>query len=776
MKFIERISRRHLIKLMILTWPAAYRPISLLADAGPSTSVGSSGNKPTPAHPRLFYNSASLEHLRKWFASDAEADAALKKRGEELLAAEFISESTAKTGPGQQVSFGLPGNQMSEMGLTLGLLYHLTGEKRYADKLREAMFYYAGYTAWTAPGFPHRSPPWYSELDTSSFAFGYATGYDALHDFLSEADRKKLGEVMVKMAVLPILNDWVLPGTRIHSLDSMGHNWWGVCVSGAGLCALALLGDEPHAQGWIDAIDAGYKQWFHYQGNVLQNRVANFERSGPSYEGLNYTNYAVQEYLHYRLAWQNTYPGKAAARMEPLEHLSRYHLHTLYPTSSGSYTVNFNDSRLDIDSTLVELLLIACGLGTAETNRFLELAHTHPQGALVSLLQQYPKPSPAAEAPNSCIYPDMGWAMLRSSWENDATLLAMKSGYTWNHAHADAGSFILFKQGAPLIIDSGTCAYHRREYSTYYRQSKAHNVILFNGSGQPESDILRGCKFSGHLHSLIDGLGLKYIYADATGPMARWFTRNYRHWLWSGDVILIFDDVRAHEPGQMDWLLHYEGQYAARPDGGVNLKNGEAEAVLKILHPPTQIREEKGLADHNPDKEIPYLAFSPEAPAQSCQFITALCLSPNAVPEFELFKGEDYIGVRMRTADAVEECYLNIHAINSPDTLRLKIGDWTTDGYLLHLKRAKSGGQPVQRFFLGNGSYLRHKGQSVIESLSKLTACWSPSGDSLEIFSDDASDRIAVAAERAPQSIQWNGREVAVRYNSQTKLVSLQGE
>ena len=47
--------------------------------------------------------------------------------------------------------------------------------------------------------------------------------------------------------------------------------------------------------------------------------------------------------------------------------------------------------------------------------------------------------------------------MLRSSWENDATLLAMKSGYTWNHAHADAGSFILFKQGEPLIIDSGTC-------------------------------------------------------------------------------------------------------------------------------------------------------------------------------------------------------------------------------------------------------------------------------------------------------------------------------
>jgi len=68
----------------------------------------------------------------------------------------------------------------------------------------------------------------------------------------------------------------------------MGHNWWGVCVAGAGLCALALLGEDPRAQEWIAAIDAGFEQWFNYRGNARQNRVATFERSGPSYEGVNY--------------------------------------------------------------------------------------------------------------------------------------------------------------------------------------------------------------------------------------------------------------------------------------------------------------------------------------------------------------------------------------------------------------------------------------------------------------------------------------------------------
>ena len=776
MKFVDKISRRSLIKLMMLTSPVMSRPVSLLAEIVPNAfnagrDVG--GGQPPP-HPRLFYNSASLERLRQWLAADATAQAALVNSGEELLAADFISEQVAMKGPGQQQNFFAPGDQMSEMGLTLGLLYRLTGEERYADKLKKAMYYYAGYARWTASGFPHRSPPWHSELATSKFSFGYATGYDALRDVLSDSDRRKIAEVMVNKAVLPILKDWVLPATRIHSLDSMGHNWWGVCVSGAGLCALALLGDDPRAQGWIDVVDAGFQQWFGYQGSALQNRVATFQRSGPSYEGVGYTNYGVHEYLHYRLAWQNTCPGRKAAPMEPLDHLSRFFLHTLYPTSDGFYTVNFNDSSLEADSTMTVLLLNACGLGTPEASRYLDLVQTDPDSTMLPLVRQYPRPPAAVEVPDCCAYPDMGWAMLRSSWENDATLLAVKSGYTWNHAHADAGSFVLFKEGSPLIIDSGHCAYYRPEYTSYYRQSKAHNVVLFNGAGQPEGDLFVGCKFPGHLHGLIDGLGLKYLYADATGPMARWFVRNYRHWLWTGDVILILDDIRAHTPGQLDWLLHhnYDGEYKLESGGGVRIKNGAAEVMVKMLYPPAKIHEAKGLADGHPGREVPYLVFSPDDPAQSCQLITAICLNPEAVPKFEILKDQGYIGVRMRTPDVVEEVYLDRRAIRSPGTVSINVGEWATDAYLLHIKRATGGNQSVQRFFIGDGSYLRHKDRSLIESLSKLTACWSP-GEAPEIFTDSASDFIQIAADRPTSSVRWNGRVITGNYDPATKLVVL---
>ena len=769
----ENISRRDLIKLMVLAGPLMYQPTALLADVVPGQPAKSEmGADRRLGHPRLFYNATSLEHLKQTLATDSAAMDSLKKHGEELLAASLIPETTAMHGEGQHASYGQPAKQMSEMGITLGLLYHLTGEKRYADKLREAMLYYTNYARWAGQSFMHRSPPWHSELDTATFSFGYATGYDALHGFLSEPDRKTIADAMVRLAVLPTLNDWVLPGARIHSFDSMGHNWWGVCVAGAGLCALALLDDDPRAQGWIDAMDAGFEQWFNYSGNFLENRVPSFERSGPSYESVAYTNYAVSEYLHYRLAWQNTYPGRKPAHMTPLDHVARYFLHTLYPTSTGYFTLNFNDCALGTDTSTSILLLIACGLGTPEATRYLELVHSNPQGALFPLLRQYPKPAAATDVPDSCIYPEMGWAMLRSSWENDATFLAVKSGYTWNHAHADAGSFVLFKQGSRLIIDSGTCSYNRPEYSTYYRQSRAHNVILFDGAGQPKDDILNGCKFPGHVHGLVDGLGMKYVYADATGPMARWFLRNYRHWFWSNDVILIIDDVWAHTAGQMDWLLHYEGKYTTAADGSIRLKNGPAEAVVKMLYPAIKLREDMGLADHDPDKQVPYLVFSPDAPLQSRQFITAICLNPDAQPKFEILEEQDYLGIRMQTPEGVEEFYLNLRAIRTPGTISVKMGEWVTDAYSLHFKYVAADDKTVQRFFVVNGSYLRHEGRSMFESLTKRTVCWQP-GDPLEIFSDSTSANIQIAAKNLPRSVNWNGRPVSIQYDQQSDLVSV---
>lgn len=775
MDISESISRRSLIKLMALASPAICGSTSLLAGAASSEAAAA---KPAGEghlrRPHIFYTAESLAQMKHMLAGNAALDAAMKQRGDELLAAEFVTEKVAEIGGGQQANYHTPANQIQEMGLTLGLLFHLTGDKRYAEKLRQALLYYTHYVRWAGPGLIERFLPWHSELDTTTFSIGFSAGYDALHEYLSEADRKTIAEGMVRLSILPTLDDWILPGARVHALDSMGHNWWGVCVAGGGLCALALLGDDPRAQQWIDAVDAGYEQWFTYPGNVLQNRMPTFERSGPSYEGVGYTNYGVSEYLHYRFAWQNTFPGRKAAHLEPLDHLATFFLQTLYPTSTGHLTINFEDCSLKDDTTASVLLLIACGLGTPDAARYLACVHTNPNDVLLSLLRLHHQPTVHGEAPTSIMYSRMGWATMRSSWQNDATMLAMKSGYTWNHAHADAGTFILFKQGMPLVIDSGTCSYGRREYTTYYRQSRAHNVILFDGQGQSTEDLDHGCKFPGHVYSLIDGLGLKYVYADATGPMARWFTRDYRNWLWSGDVVLVLDDLRANTTGSLQWLLHYDGASTANADGSVTLKNGPAEAVVKMLYPASnQHHEEIGLADHDPDRKIPYLVFTSDAQDRLRQFITAICLDPAAVPQFEFLQGLNYIGVRVTTKDAVEETYLNLRAIDGSIHMNSAVlmGEWLTDAYILHLSRPATPGAEVRRYFVSDGSYLRRGSVSLLESLIKLTACWSH-GEPLEVFTDNKSPTFQLAAERPPQRALMNGKPVPTTFDRMRKLAA----
>ena len=56
----------------------------------------------------------------------------------------------------------------------------------------------------------------------------------------------------------------------------------------------------------------------------------------------------------------------------------------------------------------------------------------------------------------SVCYDKIGWAIFRDSWEEDATMLAVKCGDTWNHAHADAASFVLYKDGVNEIYDAGS--------------------------------------------------------------------------------------------------------------------------------------------------------------------------------------------------------------------------------------------------------------------------------------------------------------------------------
>ena len=136
-------------------------------------------------------------------------------------------------------------------------------------------------------------------------------------------------------------------------------------------------------------------------------------------------------------------------------------------------------------------------------------------------------------------------------------MLAIKCGDTWNHAHADAAHFILYRKGEDQIYDAMTLSYSDPLYLKYYVQSEAHNVLKFEGKGQDYRDNYKNhAKLPGKLCNYVDEAGFRYIVADGTGPMSRWFRKHHRHFLWLDGFILIYDDVECYENGEVNFLLH----------------------------------------------------------------------------------------------------------------------------------------------------------------------------------------------------------------------------
>lgn len=634
----------------------------------------------------------------------------------------------------------------------LGLAYRMTGDQKYAIKIKQVLVMLCQKPHWEGEELLNRNPPWNAGLQLAENCYKAAVGFDCIADFLSEKDRISIAGSIIKLGIKPALGDWVSGDNRIHSLNSMGHNWWSACVFMAGVASLAIVKEERQAKVWVETVARASLEWFNFSGDVLNNKPRTFDREGGFYESIGYASFAMKEYLLFRLAYTNTFSGQKPFEIPLLNKVGDFFINSTYPTSGLSMMLNFGDAHVDNRDWYPILLLMANGYDK-------ERYHW-----LLNQLQQQVKPNDRyflsafglaynqekvqkkvvqnPDLPESKLYSDMGWGMLRSSWQKDATLLAVKSGDTWNHAHADANSFMLFYQGQNLLTDGGTVFYNSPQYSDYFFQSQAHNVVLFNGEGQSRDDEYFGVKTPGKLYNLIDAGNLKYIYGDATGPTSQNFDRNFRHFLWVGNVILIIDDLKAHEAGKMEWLLHYGDAEAKKEGLNIKVSKEKAHVFVRPLFPETLVDAgfphdfpekmilsvKEGIHDHTNNVKENYYSIAVPEKLKQTKGITAIILpeeKDSNLPKIEKIEGKGMIGVKITQNGIVTNVYLNILADgrmmgrNSNNSF----DGWETDAYLTAIsypQNKQNDPTHVSQYFISNGSYLRKNGTAMLNSLSKV--------------------------------------------------------
>ncbi|MBP0903860.1 heparinase II/III family protein [Mariniflexile gromovii] len=691
--------------------------------------------------------------------------------------------------------------------LLLGLVYRMTGEEKFASKLKGLLLDYGSKKTWEGSTLLKRNPPWQGGLGTSHTSYDIAVGFDCIYNYLTVPEKEQIAKDIVRLGITPARYDWLEPNTNMHTYDTMGHNWWSACVYMSGLASLAVRNEIPEAKKWAQDSHESSVEWLNFTGSVLQNKPPTFDRDGGFYESVGYAAYGTSQYLLFLYAYANVLPDAPKIESSVVDKIGDFFINTTYFVEGGKdLAVNFGDSKIIANGNRIVRLLWNLGYQNKDyawyMNHVTNAEHNDSSSAEALILNPGSAIKDAtisSNRPKSTLYQDMGWATMRNSWDDNASMLAVKSGFTWNHAHADAGSFILFHKGKNLIIDSGTGSYLNPLFTEYYCQSEAHNVVMFDGKGQNRNDPYFGSVNSGSLHNLVEGKDFKYLLANATGPYSHILARNYRNFIWVGDVILVIDDLLAYEPGQFEWLLHYNGESTLKGGIDLSIKDGDAKVLVRPLFPETfppggerphdfpehmRLKEKIGYEDHHPDTQKPYWSISHFEKTTRTKFVTTITLeTPENVKSLPIItkeEGKDYQKVSITQNGITTVVYFNLLAdgrLKHRNSL-INIEGWDTDAYLTVLKfkegADQSNIQNIEELFIGHGSYLRRDGQVLIHSLSKYTALVEDFQTNQNvIFQGQPIATFSLFSPKSKSSLTVNASDKNGSYDASNKLIKI---
>lgn len=578
-----------------------------------------------------------------------------------------------------------------------------------------------------------------SDLWTADIGVNMAIALSAIEHELQEEERAVIADHIYKKAFLPLFEDWLHPAKRIHALDTMGHNWWMVCVAGAGILLL-LCGDQwENRDQLLEIIAESMEEWFRYPGNVLQNKQANFGADGDYIEFMAYLDYSLYHYVIFCELYYKKTGTIPTAGETTLRKLPQLYDATLYATKEGWKWLHFGDTKIKTSNGFIWLYMASRLQDDRMLNYFMKLKEE-----LTESLEFYFYPEHPAKISNNneswekgreresqhLLLEHTGIAVIRSRQQEAASqelYFAIKTGEAWNHNHLDAGTFVLVAGGNEFIVDSGHCSYSKPQYSQYYCSSQAHNVVLHEGQGIPAEASYAGTKFPGRIPVLLSAGDYCYLLADCTGPYTAIYERFYRHVLFIGGNIMMIDDLYARQEGNFEWRLHVKGEVQAA-DGKITITNND-QLVVENLYPldkkydilPGYLHADQG-GDYFPEGDIVQLSTTDAS--RRAKFVNVF-LAPWEIKNgarTEAFGDERCLGVKLFRGGMIEEVYINPAADGSVmhENSILHWGDIKTDGFIARISMDEAG--TVSEVSLHNGSFLHYRGVCLFSSLLKCDA------------------------------------------------------
>lgn len=537
------------------------------------------------------------------------------------------------------------GHRMRPALETLGLVYQLTGDRRYADKAKELMLKLATLERWNG-SYDFYHPKWNSALENGELCKSYATCYDWIYETLTPEERKVLVAGLVKNGIDP-LKDWFDPNRycELPRHQMPYRNWVMVCCGGAGVASLAIVNEHEDAKKCVRLIRDRMRSWIAYRGGDWAIRDSspserkpfeliepNFDQDGGYVESISYFVYATRMASYYMSALENV-SGVDLFKLLPDNALDPF-VYFMYEGGVAGKDISdprFGDSNEIIFPEIVAIMAARRNDPVAQW-LFGKLGGGEP-GNISTFLEYSPAiPAVQPKVDGVKLFRGIGQVVMRSGWGPDQDMLAIK--YHQNRGHLDIGGFTLFALGKELAIDSGSGPYPSRRYRDYLSVTEAHNVVMVDGKRQRKAD--------GEILSYFKTPSSAYVCGELKNAYPEGLESWRRHVLFlRPDCYVMLDEMRGRQPHSYDWLFHNGGELSASSGknydwriynaGGLSIepdcikvKNGDARLLVKMAGHGKMKAETVKLDFPEEERKYSYVKIHPEGKVKDFDFLTLL--------------------------------------------------------------------------------------------------------------------------------------------------------
>ncbi len=371
-----------------------------------------------------------------------------------------------------------------------GLLYRITGERKYADHARDLLLAYAKLypTLGKHPAASNQVPGrlFWQSLNDSVWLVYAAQGYDAMRDTLTPADRATIDAQVFRRMADFLSIETAASFDRIHN-----HATW--AAAGVGMTGYVLR-DPTLVTRALKGSDGSGKAGFLRQLDLL------FSPDGYYAEGPYYQRYALQPFVMF---------ANAVAKNDPAQKIFAYRdgivlkaITTAIQLTYDGYFFPINDAMPD-KSLKTDELYQAVAIGYAATRDPTLLGIAQWQGRTV-LTDDGLAVARDVAAGKAKAFPfasklfrdgpagDQGaLAVLRDGPGDDAQVLVAKNtAQGMGHGHFDKLNWLLYDHGQAIVTDYGAARFlnieaksggrYLPENDSWAQHSIAHNTLVVN--------------------------------------------------------------------------------------------------------------------------------------------------------------------------------------------------------------------------------------------------------------------------------------------------------